>query len=233
MAYWPHSLSPYEKQPMNNVADTFKRTMRRLLVKKRTVFMANAKSASLRALPLPDGYAFYVNPTIPSDSATFTSMAEYVNPELLKARLANPAATLFLITEVESERVAGFYWAAINRQQGRQELWHDNFPIPYGFALLFNAVVVPEHRRRGLYQALIMGAQHHLLGEVGLPAIYTIVENQNSPSLRANTRFGGQVVATNILVKLLGVNVFSIFRQHPTGQVTVHYVFRNTKSHRF
>lgn len=202
----------------------------RLLFKRRTIFKAAREEIPSSAPTLPEGYVLSVNPHLPQGCTAYAFLAEQLGEAVLDARLRNPSITLFLITEAQTGQLAGYYWAVTSHAQG---LWHDNFPIPRNCALLFNAVVMPKHRRSGLYRALIGAAQQHLLHGVGLSALYTVVEDQNTASLRANQRFGGKIVATNFLIKVLGVNAFSVYRNHVSRQVNVHYVFRNSKSNRF
>lgn len=201
-----------------------------MLHKRRTVFLVNRETLAPQLSEPTKGYILTVDPPIQAESHTYQTLAASLGAARLDARLKNPDLTLYIATETATGQTAGYYWAATSKTR---PLWHDNFPIPKGSALLFNALVLPEHRRRGLYLALISTAQQHLLLTNKLEAVYTIVENSNQPSLKANWQAGGQMHATNHLLKLLRRNIFSIYKFHKTNKLEVHYVFHNAKSHRF
>lgn len=157
-----------------------------------------------------------------------SELARRVSPEALARRRGDARCILYTATDEPTGALAGFYWAAL---AGQEPVWHDKFPIAPGTALLFNAYVMPRFRRRGVYARLIAAAHNHLLGQGLCERAFTVVEDQNVASMRANTGFGLRVCRRNYLIKVAGRTVFSVY--FTSSGVEVHYVFRNAKSHRF
>ncbi len=153
---------------------------------------------------------------------------DLVLPEELKKkfykRIRNNNTILFCF--LSNKNIIAFYWG-INAFD--KVLWHDKFPIKRGNALLFDAYVYPTYRKMGLYKNLIFLA-HDYYKKKGITSIFTIVEQRNENSLKANLGSGLKKFSLNYLIKVFRRNVFSIYIGKISG---VYYVFRNEKSNSF
>lgn len=116
----------------------------------------------------------------------------------------------------------GYYWSVVPKNK---EVWHDKFKIVPQEALLFNAFVIPEFRKKGVYKSLQFYAHSHILKRENCKTVYTIVEESNLASMNANRKFGLQMVKTNVLLKLFGCPMFSIYWGN--NKVSIHWVFKN------
>lgn len=135
---------------------------------------------------------------------------------------------IFLAVVFFKHEIAGYYWGITG--QDNQILWHDKFPIKPRQGLVFNAFVFPSYRRKGVYRLLQKRIHEHLFSK-GCDVVYTIVENSNTPSMKANAEFGLKKFATNYLIKFFGKNIFSIYT-NPEG-IKVYYVGHGPQSHSF
>lgn len=151
------------------------------------------------------------------------TLAATVGEERLARRLAHPDVTLVLGVDRASQRPTGFRWVLHPRDE---VVWHDNVPVTPGIAYGFNAFTYPEYRRQGLYKELVREGNRYLFEEVGCAKVTIVVEAGNQASLKANQDAGYAVEATNYLVKVLGRNVLSAFRDHASGAVRAHWVYR-------
>lgn|GEM_PF-1936478 len=151
------------------------------------------------------------------------ALSATVGTERLARRLAHPDVTLVLGVDRASQRPTGFRWVLHPRDE---VVWHDNVPVTPGIAYGFNAFTYPEYRRQGLYKELVREGNRYLFEEVGCAKVTIVVEAGNQASLKANQDAGYAVEATNYLVKVLGRNVLSMFRDHASGAVRAHWVYR-------
>ncbi|WP_135829677.1 GNAT family N-acetyltransferase [Halorussus halobius] len=124
--------------------------------------------------------------------------------ENIESRLGTQGCFLYLATD--GDILIGYYWSIIPQEP----VSHDSFFISPGEALLFNAYVRPQFRRQGIYTQLLAKAHNHVLINSNAYMSYTIVEDRNKPSLRANNEFGLDKYGKNYLIKLWGRNVLSI-----------------------
>jgi len=144
---------------------------------------------------------------VPATIRTF--LANRIQEKTLIQRLACPDVDLFLAVDTISREPLGYYWSLVSAQKA---YFHDAFRIPIGTALVFNAYVMEEHRKRGIYSHLIHYAHRYLLEEKGCSRVYTIVEKSNLASLGANLKNNLKVTAHNSLIKFFGMNIFSTYR---------------------
>lgn len=135
---------------------------------------------------------------------------EKIGESRVDNRLKRADCSLFLAREKDANHgdIAGFYWGVTPEGD---VVWHDNFKVEDSEALVFNGFVEPQYRRSGVY-SLLQGATHnHVFYEKDVDFVYTIVENRNTASMSANKEFGLEKVASNYLIKLLYINLFSIY----------------------
>jgi len=151
------------------------------------------------------------------------ALSATVGTERLRRRLAHPHVTLVLGVDPRLKRPAGFRWALHPRDE---IVWHDNVPVAPGVAHGFHAFTYPEYRRQGVYKELIRQGNRFLFEHVGCAKVNIVVESTNQASLGANLDAGYAIEATNYLVKVLGRNVLSMFRDHASGAVRAHWVYR-------
>jgi GNAT superfamily N-acetyltransferase len=144
---------------------------------------------------------------IPASVRAFLSAR--IQEKVLTQRLACPDVDLFLAVDTVSQEPLGYYWSLVSVQK---TYFHDAFRIPLGTALVFNAYVIEEYRKKGIYSHLIVYAHHYLLEEKGCSRVYTIVEKRNLASLGANLKNNLKVSAHNSLIKFCGRNIFSTYR---------------------
>ncbi|SHJ97159.1 hypothetical protein SAMN05444280_14414 [Tangfeifania diversioriginum] len=116
---------------------------------------------------------------------------------------------LFTITEEGKKELAGYYFVLIS---SNKQVLHDKFIIKPNEALMCHAFIYPQYRNNGLYKTLIKFSHAYLLKE-NHKNIYTIVEESNTASLKANLDSGLEYYEINYLVKFFGVNLLSMFYQ--------------------
>ena len=126
--------------------------------------------------------------------------------------------------EANTGELLGYCWTLSPRSAA---VWHDKFRINPGEGLLVNALVLPEHRGRGVFQLLMSHALNHLFIHEKCHRVYGIVEQSNKVSLAVLTKLGLRWVMTNILVKFMGRNLMSIYWNRKS--LSVYWVFRNEK----
>jgi len=131
----------------------------------------------------------------------------------LARRLQRPDCTLYLAREDATDDVVGYYCGVVATDE---PVWHDSYRVAPGDALVFNAWVDESHRRRGIYGLLQAAAHDHLLSLPDCECVVTIVEDRNTPSMEANSRFGLRPAAKNYLLKAFGINILSIVRDGET-----------------
>jgi hypothetical protein len=141
----------------------------------------------------------------------FSFLNKKIRKETIKNRINKNNCDLFVAYLKGNSNPVGYYWA-ITTENG--EKWHDSFKIPQKSALLFNAFVAEECRNFGVYSHLIFFAQEYLYKNKNIINIYTIVEQNNFPSLKANLNTGSKMKGENFLIKFFGSNVVSIFLQN-------------------
>jgi GNAT superfamily N-acetyltransferase len=184
----------------------------KLLLKKRFVF-SNAKIPngfqetnlhhSFKVITSQD----FVNNDISYILNSTTFQHKQIIQKLLK-RLKKNHWVLFILISKETDELSGYYWAICGLGFTRV---HDNFLIEGDSSLLCNAFVEPNYRNKSLYKYLIHKA-HSWLKQADIKKTFTIVESGNIYSLRANASAGLNVCGTNYLIKLLGMNLLSIYR---------------------
>lgn len=181
-----------------------------LWFKPRTIFQINRGEYERRA-PEHDEYQVdqYDGQRSLSDLEGEDSefLRQHIRGKKLQNRLKKEDCVLFLARNRESGEPVGFYWSIVARSKA---VWHDNYQVLPGTALVFNAYVAEEHRRQGIYR-LLQGISHdYLFTHTDCEAITTIVENKNTASMKANRQFGLRAEKRNYLLKFLSVNVLSI-----------------------
>ena len=195
----------------------------RLFIKKRLVLSINRESYVHKTLDNPLYAVMKMNESTSRNCRDF--LLRYISEEKLRERLQNPNCTGFIALENTTSTPVGFYWSIESRNK---VVWHDKFPVPLNCALVFNAYVDIEHRRRRVYSLLLQTIHAYLFSVRDCTRVFTIVEASNIPSLIANTSFGLEVAAINYLVKLLGKNAISVYTDEQGTKV--YYVFSGKKS---
>lgn len=145
-------------------------------------------------------------------------LENHLGETTLERRLGRSNCTLFLACQSKTGDPVGFGWSAHTNDNA---MWHDSFRVPPESGLVFNAFVTPSHRRRGVYRILQANRYNHLFESIGCQQVFTIVENRNSASMRANAEFGLQKKGMNYLVKFLSINVLSIIKSDTERQTHV------------
>lgn len=172
----------------------------KLFFKKRLVL---ASSDKLIYLPLSVNYSLIVIRNIKE----LRDIQDENVHSLFQKRLAKENWICFAIKETKTNILVAYYWAILG---GKNTVWHDNFIIDADTALLCNAFVDIKHRNQGLYKHLIFSAHNYLLTN-SIKKIYTIVEQSNKASLKANKTAGLTVHGENYLIKVLSFNILSIY----------------------
>jgi hypothetical protein len=139
----------------------------------------------------------------------YSFLSEKIRKETINNRICNKSCDLFVAYLKGNTNPIGYYWA-ITCKYGNE--WHDSFKISEKSSLLFNAFVSEDCRNFGVYSQLISYAQDYLFKTIGIININTIVEQKNTPSLKANLKTGSKIIGVNHLLKFFGFNVFSIFQ---------------------
>lgn len=193
-----------------------------LFFKRRTIFGVNSSEYQLRD-PNHNSHEIsrYTGVTNANelDDAARQFLHHYINEGTVTRRFQLKNCSLHLARETSSYEPSGFYWSVHAK---KSDVWHDSFRVPPGSGLVFNAFVEPSHRRQGVYRLLQSSSHDHLLGEVGCNRVFTIVEDRNEASMRANRKFGLTKKGKNYLIKFLSVNIISVI-ETPNGRRT-HFV---------
>ena len=167
---------------------------------------SSASTSSVNNL-LPDFYIEKITlETITEEVNHF--LQERIMVDVLLKRLVCPDIDLFVTFQKHTGKPIGYYWALTANQNS---YWHDSFRIPINSALVFNAFVTDDTRRKGVYAHLIDFTHRYLFNERKCAAVFTIVEKRNTASLNANQKANLVIYKTNHLIKFLGKNVFSIY----------------------
>lgn len=138
---------------------------------------------------------------------------------IIEKRLFDDECVLAVAIKKDNQHPTGYCWVLGSRDS---ILYHDSFFIPKGSALVFNAYIEPEYRRKGVYRLLQAGLHDYMFQFPWCERVFTIVENQNLPALSASMKFGLKKYSFNYLVKVLGRNVFSIYKLN--GKFLVKYI---------
>jgi hypothetical protein len=152
---------------------------------------------------------------------TLDFLSIHLGKDKALSRLKRDDCKVF-IAEAKTGELVGYYWSLSPKLS---EVWHDKFKVNPGSALLFNAFVVPEHRRRRVYESLQIYSHDYLFRHENCKTVYTIVEQSNKASLAANVKFGLHATMENILIKIMGINFLSIYWHG--HKLSLHWVFRN------
>lgn len=135
---------------------------------------------------------------------------------------------VFAVIATKETVAVGFYWGV--KGSKNNVVWHDKIPLFEKQGLAFNAYVFPDFRRKGIYRLLQYEVHKHLF-ENGCQEVFTIVEEANAPSIKANVKFGLEICAKNYLLKILGKNIISIIKK--PKEVNYYYVASGAQSHNF
>jgi hypothetical protein len=172
----------------------------KLFLKKRWVLIA---TANLYPQKLDEHYSFCIYEDVHDiDIKKKTQLKTIVSK-----RLSQNNWVLFAILDKKNRKIVAYYWAAFCTDS---VFWHDNFVIFPGTSLLCNAYVERKHRSKGLYKYLIYRT-HEYLFKNNIKKTFTIVENSNNNSLKINCSSGLSVYCVNYLIKMFGINLFSVF----------------------
>jgi len=199
-----------------------------LFFKKRIVFLIHSDAYSLH----PDENELFFSKIFKCgdskdslDEETMKMLASIIGTERLETRLKNSLLTLYTAYERESNLPVGFGWSVM---ASSKTIWHDKFPISPGTTYVFNAHVLKDHRRRGIYKLLKAVQLNHLFFDQKVATVITLVEESNTASIKSQDLFGFKRISRNYLVKFFGRNVLSIF----VGEFKGWYcVLGKTKSH--
>lgn len=191
----------------------------RLFFKKRTLFSINKQEYKPRNI-IHDNFEvrIYSKPKN-LDAKIRDYLYKNTKRNIIEKRLFDDECVLAIAFIKDNQRPAGYCWAMGSRDS---VLYHDSFFIPRGSALVFNAYIEPEHRRKGVYRLFQAGLHDYMFQFSWCETVFTIVENQNPPALDACIKFGLKKYSFNYLVKILGRNVFSIYKLN--GKFLVKYV---------
>lgn len=154
-----------------------------------------------------------------------TFFNEKIKKNLLVERINNEDCTGFLAVHKETNDPAGFEWCIVSREK---EYRHDNFQLPKGYGLLFNAYVSLPHRRKGVFQVLKIRATKHLIEKEKCISALSVVEILNLPSIKGNKKLGSLPVGRNYLIKIFKRNLFSITKIKKQ-KLKIDYVLTGTK----
>lgn len=149
------------------------------------------------------------------DSVELRFLEDYIGEKTIERRLKRPNCSLFLARETKGGEPVGFYWSVYTNNT---PVWHDSFRIPPGSGLVFNAYVAPPHRRQGIYRLLQGACHNYLFNTAGCEQVFTIVEDRNTASMRANEKFGLQIKGKNYLIKFLSINILSVIEMSTDRQ---------------
>ena len=130
-------------------------------------------------------------------------------PKSLNQRLLSKNCCAFIAITESADLPIGVVWALAPQDT---TTWHDSIPVRPGEALGFGAYVTPQFRRRGLFLAMLYERDRYLLNDLGVNRVLRVVENSNVPSYNGLVKYGARRIADNLLVKLMGRNILSIFR---------------------
>ena len=181
-----------------------------LFFKRRTLFGADATAYEQRGV---DHDIYNISRYVGSSTRTELDRVElrflesHIDKKTVEQRLERTNCSLFLARKSECGEPAGFYWSVYTNDTPE---WHDSFRVSPGNGLVFNAYVTPTHRRRGVYRLLQAASHDYLFDIAGCEEVFTIVEDRNTASMRANEEFGLQVKGKNYLLKLLSINILSV-----------------------
>jgi len=140
-------------------------------------------------------------------------------------RLENPSLTLYLALDKTNSQLACYYWIAEAKER---PIWHDKIYVEKDSVLGFDAFTLPEYRGKNAFPFLQSLAIKNTVQEGNYKCFYSVVESSNKASLRAHEKLGLKVGGYNYLIKLYGINVFSII--HCGKKREIHYVLGNSKS---
>ena len=152
-------------------------------------------------------------------------LQEKIRVDVILRRLVCPDIDLFVTFDKRSNQPLGYYWALTASEKS---YWHDTFKIPLNSALVFNAYITDNARRKGIYSHLIHTIHQYLLSEKKCVAVYTIVEERNKASLNANLNANLVIHMTNHLIKFFGKNIFSIYKN---DKKNIYFVLTGKKNH--
>lgn len=148
---------------------------------------------------------------------------QFLNEEIGRTKVSNRLefenCSLFLAKQRTDDTPVGFYWSVVSRNFS---IWHDSFRVPPDCGFVFNAYVTPTHRQNGIYRLLQEATHNHLFSNEMCGVVFTVVEDRNTPSIRANESFGLSPYAKNYLIKFLSINILSVIANE--NERTVHFV---------
>ena len=207
-----------------------RRAIEAQLLKERIVFGCDVATAIERPPESPD-YRIEKKDSAQLEASEREALTELLAPHLpaarIRGRLSQPGFHLFLAFRRADGKLAGYNWLLEPAEGG--SIWHDCFEIKPGEAIVVNAFVLPEHRRRGLYTLLLAASCVDFWTRRPDGRVYTVVERRNRPAAEHNRRFGMYRAYRNFLVKFGGRNAIAVYAGRLGWRAD--YVYRNAKSH--
>lgn len=192
-----------------------------LFFKKRVLFAIHHDEYGHQTTPNEQYYAkSYSGKTVPKvlDRDLREFLYNRLGRQRVNDRLDRSEIVLCVALEHSTQEPAGYYWGVVPDEK---PIWHDSFRVPTGDGLVFGAYVKPEHRRNGVYSLLQSEAHNYLFSCCNADNIYTLVENRNTASMRANSTFGLKQHAKNYLLKLFSLNVISIYKTENQTSISI------------
>ena len=81
----------------------------------------------------------------------------------------------------------------------------------------------------GIFTALMTAVQDHCLEVLDFPLVVGVVEASNIASSRALKALGYKLLGDNYILKLFGVNLFSLVTWRSDRKPELHFVLKNAK----
>jgi RimJ/RimL family protein N-acetyltransferase len=195
--------------------------MKLIDIKKRWIIKADEASYQASDGEIAPNYNLIITTTAELPENARDGLTAHLGEAVLTRRLEHPNVTLYLWM-FQNKQPAAFVWLL---HPSEQPIWHDNFATLPGHAYVFNGFTFPEHRKKGLYYAIMHKAMTDALYRRNLKSCSAVVEAKNVTSFKTTMKLGYQKVATNHLIKVLNRNIFSIYRDLKSGRWKVNYVF--------
>ena len=134
----------------------------------------------------------------------------------VRHRLKNNDFVFFYLLDKETKKTAASYWAFCPSESKK---WFDTFLVKKGDALLCNAYVEKQYRRKGFYSYLIRSSHQWLFEKKNVQRVFTIVEQSNRASDSVNRKYYEEVTFTNHLYKLFSFNLFSVLKNQYSKKI--------------
>jgi GNAT superfamily N-acetyltransferase len=173
----------------------------RVLYVGRTILLEMRRDQERAAGDIRDGIRW----SLRNDSELLTAFGHSL--ELVRRRLSAGDTACMLI---EAERLLGYVW--FHGLQHEDENLGVCFQLAPGEIWLFDAMIAPDHRGRGLYPRLLRVAAEDLWRR-GLSRILIAVEASNRNSLQGHLAAGARAVGSVCGLRILGLTAV----HHGTG----------------